>query len=99
MIIILILLVAIAVVTITLAEVKCYRTSRWIKKNMLNEWEKLPWFYRKAACGEIGIAKIVKENRINDPQFLSLFNSWKKTKRLSWILLFASSVSLILVFS
>ena len=81
-----------------IAQVKCCRTSRWIKENMLHEWEKLPWFYRKAACGQIGIAKIVKENSIDDSQFLSLFNSWKRTEWLSWILLFTLWVSILLVF-
>jgi hypothetical protein len=62
---------------------------------MRNEWENLPWFYRNAACGQIGIARIVKENTINDSRFLSLFNSWKRTERLSWMFLLTSGISIL----
>lgn len=87
MIIFIILLIAVTIGIGLLAQIKCYRVSLWLKSNRRNEWDNLPWLYRKAACGQIGVMKIAKEGKVNESSFLALYNSWKRIEQLSWILL------------
>ena len=62
---------------------------------MPTEWEKLPWFYRKAALGQIGLINIKRDICIEDQEFQNLFASWKRSEIISWSLLIVLGTTLI----
>ena len=79
------------------SQFKCLKVSRWMKKNMLNEWAQLSWFSQKAACGSIGISKVMRKRNIENSEFTALYQSWKFVDRVAWILLLTSCVGFLVL--